>query len=191
MNHRTTSTAALTLIAFLVLVSSALAAAAGDEYLPKIPNSGGSSSGAHSSGGNSSGTGGSGAGSSGGSTSVSSPTSASTGTVTSQSDGSDQQARETHKPAKKGDKSHRRQLLTLASGSGGGGGDGSGSILLSPLVLAMIAAVVAAAVGMTLSRRQGDDSGTEDERRPRRGRLEADGPRTPDGEIIAGPDQAT
>jgi hypothetical protein len=177
---------ALTLIASLVFVSSALAAAAGDEYLPKVPNSGGSGSGAHSSGGGSSG-----AGSLGGSTSGTSPTSASIGTGTSQSDESGQQARKTQRPAKKGDKSHRHQVLTLASGSGGGGGDGSGSILLSPLVLAMIAAVVAAAVGMTLSRRQGDDPGTEDERRPKRGRLEADGPRTPDGEIIAGPDQAT
>jgi hypothetical protein len=46
-------------------------------------------------------------------------------------------------------------------------------------------------VGMTLSRRQGDDAGTEGEHLPKRGRLEADGPRTPDGEIIAGPDQAT
>jgi hypothetical protein len=177
---------ALTLIASLVFVSSALAAAAGDEYLPKIPNSGGNGSGAHSSGGGSSG-----ADSSGDSTSDTSPTSTSIGTVTSQSDESDQQARETHKPAKKRDKPHRHQILTLASGSGGGGGDGSGSILLSPLALAMIAAVVAAAVGMTLSRRQGDDAGTEGERRPKRGRLEADGPRTPDGEIIAGPDQAT
>lgn len=177
---------ALTLIASLVLVSSAFAAAAGDEYLPKVPNSDGSNLGAHSSGGSSSGS-----GNSDGSTSGTSTTPTSVGTVTSQSDESGQQTRETHKPAEKGDKSHRKQVLTLASGSGGGGGDGSGSILLSPLVLAMIAAVVAAAVGMTLSRRQGDDAGTEDERRPKRGRLEADGPRTPDGEIIAGPDQAT
>lgn len=167
---------ALTLIAFLVLVSSALGASAGDEYLPKVPSLAGSSSGAASSGATTSG---------------SSHSSASTGTVSPQSDGSAQQAREAHKPAKKGDKSNRhQQAVTLASGSGGGGGDGSGSILLSPLVIAMIAAVVAAAVGMTLSRRAGDDAETESEGPPR-GRTETDGPRTPDGEIIAGPDQAT
>ena len=166
----------LTLIAVLVPVSSALGASAGDEYLPQLPDSGGSSSGA---------------GSSGGSTSGSSRASAGTGTVAPQTDGGGPQARETHKPAKKGHKSNRQQALALASDPGGGGGDGSGSILLSPLVIAMIAAVVAAAVGMTLSRRKGDYEGAEGERRPKGGRMETDGPRTPDGEIIAGPDQAT
>jgi hypothetical protein len=180
-NQRTASIVALTLIAFIVPVSSALGASAGDEYLPQLPVSGGSSLGAASSA----------AGSSGGSTSGSSPASAGTGTVAPQTDGGDPQARETHKPAKKGHKSNRQQALALASDPGGGGGDGSGSILLSPLVIAMIAAVVAAAVGMTLSRRKGDHEGAEGERRPRGGRMEADGPRTPDGEIIAGPDQAT
>ena len=110
---------------------------------------------------------------------------------TPKADDSSQQARETHKPAKKGERSNRHQAVTLASDPGGGGGDGSGSILLSPLVIAMIAAVVAAAVGMTLSRRHGDHEGAEGERRPKGGRPETDGPRTPDGEIIAGPDQAT
>jgi hypothetical protein len=185
-NQRTASIVALTLIAFIVLVSSALGASAGDEYLPQLPDSGGSSL-----GGGSSGAGSSDAGSSGGSTSGSSPAPAGTGTVAPQTDGSGPQARETHKPAKKGHKSNRQQALALASDPGGGGGDGSGSILLSPLVIAMIAAVVAAAVGMTLSRRKGDHEGAEGERRPKGGRLEADGPRTPDGEIIAGPDQAT
>jgi hypothetical protein len=177
-NQRTASIVVLTLIAFIVPVSSALGASAGDEYLPKLPDSGGSSLGGSSSG----------AGSSGGSTSGSSPASAATGTVAPQTDGSGPQARETHKPAKKGRKSNRQQALALASdpGGGGGGGDGSGSILLSPLVIAMIAAVVAAAVGMTLSRRKGDHEGAEGERRPKGGRTE-----TPDGEIIAGPDQAT
>jgi hypothetical protein len=180
-NQRTASIVVLTLIAFIVPVSSALGASAGDEYLPKLPDSGGSSLGAGSSG----------AGSAGGSTSGSSPASAGTGTVAPQTDGSGPQARETHKPAKKGHKSNRQQALALASDPGGGGGDGSGSILLSPLVIAMIAAVVAAAVGMTLSRRKGDHEGAEGERRPKGGRMETDGPRTPDGEIIAGPDQAT
>ena len=172
---------ALTLIAFIVPVSSALGASAGDEYLPQLPDLGRQQLGRGSSA----------AGSSGGSTSGSSPASAGTGTVAPQTDGSGPQARETHKPAKKGHKSNRQQALALASDPGGGGGDGSGSILLSPLVIAMIAAVVAAAVGMTLSRRKGDHEGAEGERRPKGGRMETDGPRTPDGEIIAGPDQAT
>ena len=166
---------ALTLIAFIVPAASAHAATAGDEYLPQLPSSGASASSAGTSGGAGSGT----------------TTSESTGASTPEADDSSQQTREAHKPAKKGERSNRHQAVTLASDSGGGGGHGSGSILLSPLVIAMIAAVVAAAVGMTLSRRQGDHEGAKGERRPKGGRLETDGPRTPDGEIIAGPDQAT
>jgi hypothetical protein len=178
-NYRPASILALTLIASLALVSSALAASAGDEYLPKIPSSGAGSSG-----------GGSGDSTASGSTSGASPALGASGVAALEAQGNGEQPPKAHKHAKKGHKSDRHQSVALTSNPGGGGGDGSGSILLNPLVIAMIAAVVAAAVGMTLSRRQGDDPGTERERRPG-GRLETDGPRTPDGEIVAGPDQAT
>lgn len=174
-NYRPASILALTLIASLAVVSSALAASAGDEYLPTIPSSGAS---------------GSGGGTSGGSTSGVSPTSKSAGVAALDAQGNGDHTPKAHKPVKKGGKSHREQSVALTSDQGGGGGDGSGSILLNPLVIGMIAAVVAAAIGMTLSRRHGHDAGTERERRPG-GRLETDGPRTPDGEIVAGPDQAT
>jgi hypothetical protein len=88
----------------------------------------------------------------------------------------------------KGDQ--KQNAIIPAAGSGGSGGDGSGSILLNPIVLLMIAILIAAAVGVTLWRRNteemdGDDAGAEPDPAgaPRR-----DGPRTPDGEII-GPDQ--
>jgi hypothetical protein len=58
-------------------------------------------------------------------------------------------------------------------------------------VLLMIGAVIAAAVGMTLNRRRGDDSEGEGEHRRRGPQRETTGPRTPEGEIIAGPDQVT
>ncbi len=52
----------------------------------------------------------------------------------------------------------------------------------------MIAAVIAAAVGMTLRRRQITDGEPEPKRDP--SSPPASSPRTPDGEIIAGPDEA-
>jgi hypothetical protein len=84
----------------------------------------------------------------------------------------------------------KQNAVIPAAGSGGSGGDGSGSILLNPIVLLMIAILIAAAVGVTLWRRNteemdGDDARAEPDpsSAPRR-----NGPRTPDGEII-GPDQ--
>jgi hypothetical protein len=62
-------------------------------------------------------------------------------------------------------------------------GDDSGSTIFNPIVLLMIAGVIAGAVGMTLRRRQGSRPATE-------GNPETDvQPRarpTPDGEIVAG-----
>jgi hypothetical protein len=81
--------------------------------------------------------------------------------------------------------------VALTSDQNGTGGDGSGSILLSPLVLLMISAVIAAAVGMTLSRRRGVDSEKEGEHPQQGPGRETTGARTPEGEIVAGPDQVT
>jgi hypothetical protein len=94
------------------------------------------------------------------------------------------------KSGSKDDESTEKAIAPV-SGSGGSGGD-SGSILLNPIVLLMIAAVIAAAVGATLWRRRADDAeevegesaSQAESERPRRG-----GAPTPDGEII-GPDQA-
>jgi hypothetical protein len=149
----------------LALASTALAGPAGDEYLPKVPQAGGSVS-AHS------------AGSGSGQTTLPEAT-----TVKGSND-----ANSTSKDKKKDDKANVA-VPAGGSGSGGGGDDSSGSILLNPIVLLMIAAVIAAAVGMTLRRRQLSDGEDPDSKRDP-GASGAGSPRTPDGEIIAGRDKA-
>lgn len=95
---------------------------------------------------------------------------------------------ETSTKDSKGD--DKQNAIIPAANSGGSGGDGSGSILLNPIVLLMIAILIAAAVGVTLWRRNTEEMDGDDVRAepdpasaPKRS-----GPRTPDGEII-GPDQ--
>ena len=157
----------------LALAPPALAAPAGDEYLPKVPQSG-----AHSSG-----SGGSSA--SAGTATTTLPTGGTSSPTTSDtknsgSDGSD-----------KNKKDNTEQITPIgSSGSGGsGGGDSSGSIIFNPIVLLMIAAVIAVAVGMTLRRRSVDEGDPESPGGPGpSGRREAS-PRTPDGEIANGPDR--
>jgi cobalamin biosynthesis Mg chelatase CobN len=162
----------------LALAPPALAAPAGDEYLPKVPQSG-----THSSG-----SGGSSASAGTATTTLptggtSSPTTSDTknsGTKNSGSDGSD-----------KNKKDNTEQITPIgSSGSGGsGGGDSSGSIIFNPIVLLMIAAVIAVAVGMTLRRRSVDEGDPESPGGPGpSGRREAS-PRTPDGEIATGRDR--
>lgn len=77
------------------------------------------------------------------------------------------------------------------SGSAGGSDDDSGGLggfssaqgtLLDPIVLLLIAGVIATAVGMTLRRRQGSDAEPQDDPPTRRG----PSPRTPEGEIVGG-----
>jgi hypothetical protein len=170
---------ALALTASLVLASSAFGVSAGDEYLPQIPTSGTSAASSEyipdyprlKSG--------------------SSRASSRTGSHTPPAAGSGEQTREAQQPAKKRKASKPREAATLVSDQGGGGGDGSGSILLSPLVLLMIGAVIAAALGMTLSRRRGEESETEGEQPQQGPGRETTGPRTPEGEIVASPDQVT
>src|ERR1700745_4318032 len=54
--------------------------------------------------------------------------------------------------------SDKGNAVVPASSSGGDGGDSSGSILLNPLVLIVIAILIAAALGVTLWRRNADDA---------------------------------
>ena len=173
------SLATLALTASLALGSSAYAASAGDEYVPKVPGFGASSASSEYG--------------------IDSPrfksrssrASSRTENQTLPAAGSGEQIRQAQKPAKKRKASKRRVAATLASDQGGGGGNGSGSILLTPLVLLMIGAVIAAALGMTLSRRRGEDSEREGEQPQQEPGRETTGPRTPEGEIIAGPDQVS
>jgi hypothetical protein len=181
--------ATLASAASLVLASPALAASAGEEYLPKLPTAGASSS------GNEYGVdkpalrlGLSKAASRTGSDTLPAAT-AESGQAES-----GQAARDAQQPTRtknKGKTSKRPEAVAITSDQNGSGGDGSGSILLSPLVLVMIGAVIAAALGMTLSRGRGDHSESEGGPSHQGPRQETSGPRTPEGEIVAGPDQVT
>jgi hypothetical protein len=157
----------------LVLAPFALAGPAGDEYLPKIPQSG-----AHSA--------------SGSSASSTEGTIGTTGTTTlpETTSGSGSEGKSKDKGKGKKSKDTANLALPASSGTGGSGGDdSSGSILLNPIVLLVIAAVIAAVVGMTLRRRQiGGDAEPESKTDP--GSPSAGSPRTPDGEIVANRDQA-
>jgi hypothetical protein len=157
----------------LAVAAPALAAPAGDEYLPKVPQSG-----AHSSG-----SGGSSA--SAGTATTTLPTGGTSSPTTSDaknsgSDGSD-----------KNRKDNTEQITPIgSSGSGGsGGGDSSGSIIFNPIVLLMIAAVIAVAVGMTLRRRSVDEGDPESPGGPGPSARREASPTTPDGEIVTGPDR--
>jgi hypothetical protein len=179
---------AATALSLALAVSTALAAPAGDEYLPKVPQSGADHSG------------GSSADHSGGSSGpADTPTTTlpSAGTGSESTSGGNQPgsggSRETGQQKRKKDNSE--QITPVDSSGSGSSGDGgsSGSILFNPIVLLMIGAVIAAAVGMTLWRRQAEE-GEGDSREgagagtKAGGRRQA-GPRTPDGEIVTGPDK--
>src|SRR5262245_6501747 len=166
----------------LAVAAPALAAPAGDEYLPKVPQSG-----AHSSGGTSSGSGAVGTttlptgGTSSPSVSGSSTSSGSGGGKT--------------KPESKPAQDAAPKLAPLGSASSGASGDGdsSDSILFNPIVLLVIAAVIAAAIGMTLRRRRPDEAAPDSDGKPAKrhepGVARHTGPRTPEGEIVTGRDR--
>lgn len=159
----------------LALAPSALAAPAGDEYLPKVPQSG-----AQSSGGSSGSLSGTGTGTGTGTTTL--PTG---GDKSKPASGEEKSSDQTEKDKKKS------EITPVVSSDSGDGGGSSGSILFSPIVLLMVAAVIAAAVGMTLLRRKGDDDDPERPGAPgpeKSGARRESGPRTPDGEIVTGPD---
>jgi len=182
--------ATLALAASLALASPAFGASAGEEYLPKVPSAGASSSGDEY-----------GVdkpalklGLSRASPRAGSDTLRPAAAESGQAE-SGQAARDAQQPTKTKNNrkaSKRPEAVALTSEQNGSGGDGSGSsILLSPLVLVMIGAVIAAALGMTLSRSRGDHSESEGVRSRQGPRQETTGPRTPEGEIVSGPDQVT
>lgn len=155
----------------LAVVPPALAAPAGDEYLPKLPQSG-----AHPSGSESSGSG-------------------STGTTTLPTGGTGSPSTSDGNKARSGDtgtsekEKTEQQVVPVGSSGGSDGDDSSGSILLNPIVLLMIAAVIAVAVGMTLRRRNVDEDDPESPDAPGPAVRREAGPRTPDGEIATGRDR--
>ena len=158
----------------LALAPSALAAPAGDEYLPKIPQSG-----SHSPSGGA----------------EASSASAGTATTTLPSAGTSSPPASDEKKASsddgdKKDKADQQVVPVGSSGSGGpDGGDSSGSILFNPIVLLMIAAVIAVAIGMTLRRRGVDEGDSESPGAAGSTARREASPRTPDGEIATGQDR--
>jgi hypothetical protein len=158
----------------LALTTPAIAAPAGDEYLPKVPQSGAKSSD------------GGGGGTFGRDTGETGTTTLPTGTT---SEGTGSTPEPQRKAKKSRDKDEAEQVVPVGSAGSGGsdGGDSSGSILLNPIVLLMIAAVIAAAVGMTLRRRQAEGDAESDGAPASGSNPDApreSGPRTPDGEIV-------
>jgi hypothetical protein len=163
----------------LLPTSSALGAPSGEEYLPTVPKAAGKEVVANPE--------------QGAGASVLEPTiggasssSASEGSgVSSGSSGSSGEATKQQKqpPGEKRKRQPTEAPIVPASAED----DSSGSTLFNPIILLVIAGVGAAAVGMTLRRRQVEEPAG-------RGEAVADetkGPRpTPDGEIVAGGDEA-
>jgi len=179
---RTTIGLGIVAVLSLALAPLTQAAPAGDEYLPKVPQAiAGGSDGSGGSGG------------SGGSRDFSGSRGASSSptptTALPSGESAEPQGKKAGKKASK--RSKKQEVPVPVSGSGGSGGDSSDSILLNPIVLLMIAAVIAAAVGMTLWRRHAEEGNDGDAPEEVSRGAEAGSPRTPDGEIVAGPDQAS
>src|SRR3954447_3016447 len=146
----------------LGLAAPALAAPAGDEYLPKVPKAAGKGVVANPD--------------QGPGASVVAPTvrgSASSEGGGKSSDGGGN--------AKKG--TNQAGPSQNASAPADSSGDG-GSAILSPIVLLMIAGVIAAAAGMTLRRRQGRKGDPEDGETQQEPEQVRNARPTPDGEIV-------
>jgi hypothetical protein len=166
-------------IASLAFAASALGQSAGDEYLPKVPESGSQS---HAKGGSSDSTSGSGE-----TPTTTLPSGGSSSESTNAGSGGNGQAEKDKKKDKEG--KEQRLAPVGSAGGGGGGGDSSDSLLLNPIVLLVIAAVIAVAVGMTLRHRRGDE-GDPDTPETKAGARREGTPKTPGGEIAAGPDSS-
>jgi hypothetical protein len=170
LSHRTILLLSLGLAATLAFSSAALAAPAGDEYLPKVPDAAGSA--APAKGGNLTADPGETTTTTDTGTSASG-TGGTKGNGDQRQDGKKSDAGSTPKPA----------AATDTSSSGGGGSSG-----LIVLVLIVVAVIVVAG-GMILRRRAGLTEGDDDDD----DRGDGSGPGgtpsarpTPDGEIVAG-----
>jgi hypothetical protein len=166
----------LSVAAALALASSAtaLAAPAGDEYLPKVP----SATGHQASGGND--------GSSGTAATTSAvPSTSATPSISAT--GSSGAGSTKDKPKVKKDRKPAPAATPAASvGTGSSGGGSSG--LFDPIVLLIVAGVIVAAVGMTLRRRHGGDPlpATETSEGGEKPGAAPNARPTPEGEIVAG-----
>jgi hypothetical protein len=157
----------------LALAASAYAGPAGQEYLPKLPDAGGSQSGSGSGGGATQ-------------SSAAAP-SAATGEPT---DGASEEGGTGKERSR--DKGAQGASATPAVATEPASDDDGSSGLLNPVVLLIVAGVIIAAVGMTLRHRAaGIEDTATDGGRSARDRGEAPSARpTPDGEIVAGGDQS-
>jgi hypothetical protein len=157
----------------LLPTSSAPATPSGDEYLPKVPKAAGKEVVANPE--------------QGAGASVLEPTirGASSSSASEGSSGSSgEAAKQENQPAAEKRKRQPTQAPIVPASADD---ESSGSTLFNPIILLVIAGVVAAAVGMTLRRRHGEEPAD----RGQAVAAEAKGPHpTPDGEIVAGGDEA-
>jgi cobalamin biosynthesis Mg chelatase CobN len=171
--HRTILLLSLGLAAVLAFSSAAIAAPAGDEYLPKVPDAAGNqAAGAKGGGDLNSGT--------GETTSGSSETAGSDTGATTKAEGDRDQK------GKKADEDRDDSKTAPATGTRSSGGGGGGSSGLIVLVL-IVAAVIVVAGGMILRHRAGltEGEGEDHGDGPGPGGTPSARP-TPDGEIVAG-----
>ncbi len=157
------------LAATLVLAASAVAAPAGDEYLPKVPAATGHAS------------------SAGGGSDLSG---SSSGTETGTTESSFGSGTGTDSSQAKDKKDGKKEKVEPAVSTGGGGSSDGGGSSGALIVLLIVAGVIVAAVGMILRRRAGlTDEESGEKASGKRDRDKPSGARpTPDGEIVAGRD---
>jgi hypothetical protein len=149
-----------------VIAAPAHAGPSGDEYLPKVPSATGEKS----------------ANSAGASSTPTPSTNTSTETTASPTAGQG-----TTNQKKHGKKTEPAVVPTNSNDNGSSGGGSSG---LLPVILLIVAGVIVTAVGMTLRRRQsGRGPDPEAGGRERVAGDRPNTPRTPDGEILPGPDR--
>jgi hypothetical protein len=157
----------------LALAASAYAGPVGEEYLPKLPDAGGSQSG----------------GGGGGATqsSAAAPSGATIGEPTGAASEEGGAGKERSR-----DKGAQGASATPAVATEPATDDDGSSGLFDPVVLLIVAGVIVAAVGMTLRHRAaGMETTATESGRSARDRGEAPNARpTPDGEIIAGGDKS-
>jgi cobalamin biosynthesis Mg chelatase CobN len=168
--YRTTLLLSVGLAAVLACSGAALAAPAGDEYLPKVPSAGGNAAPAKGGDLNS----GSGETGTGGSSTGTSETGTGTGATKAKGD--------QDKNGKKSDKDDSTTPAAATDSNSSGGGGSSGLIVLALIGVA----VIVVAGGMILRHRAGLSEDEGEDRGKGRGPGGTSARPTPDGEIVAG-----